>query len=116
MDVLYQNIGKEYTEDLLGCAMPVYLLYPEIPKYEYKNDPEYFMPLVQKHFDEVPKEELAEGDLIILNVKRSHHFCIYAGKSMIFHCTKDKSFRLSKIDKYLKYVENCYRYKLCQKH
>ncbi len=116
LDILYENVGKKYTEDLLGCVMPLYLLYTEIPKYEYKDDPEYFLPLVKEYFEEISKETLTEGDLIILSTNKGHHFCIYAGKSQIFHCTEDKSFRLSKLDKYLKYIENCYRYKKWQKH
>jgi hypothetical protein len=111
LDNLYKNIGKEYTENLLGCVMPIYLLYPEIPKYEYKDDTEYFLPLVKKHFSEITKNDLKEGDLIILNTKKCNHFCIFAGKNKFFHCTEASKLQISKLDRYLNYVKYYFKYK-----
>jgi hypothetical protein len=111
LDVLYKNIGMNYTEDLLGCFLPVSLLYPDIPKYEYKNDPDYFLPLVNKYFGEIKKEDLKEGDLIILNLKKKgHHFCIYAGKDQFFHCTEKSKLQVSRFQKYLSFSKYFFRY------
>lgn len=111
IEVLHKNIGHDYDESLLGCVMPVYLLYPEIKKYEYLDDEEYFLPKVKKHFNEIDSTNLQEGDLIILSVKKWNHFCIYAGKGLIFHCTEEGKLRLSKLVLYSKFIRYCFRHK-----
>jgi hypothetical protein len=109
LDALYKNVGMEYTEDLLGCVMPIYLLYSHIPKYEYKDDPNYFLPLIKKHFFEISKENLTEGDLIILNTKKGHHFCIYAGNDRLFHCTEKAKLQISRLQRYLDFSKYFFR-------
>lgn len=110
-EVLYKNIGLDYDKSLLGCVMPVYLLYPGIEKYEYIEDEEYFLPKVKKYFEKIDINNLKEGDLIIFSVKKWFHFCIYAGKGLIFHCTEEGKLRLSKLSLYSKFVKYCFRYK-----
>lgn len=113
IDVLYQNVGKEFSQEMLGCVMPLYLLYPDIPLYEYIENPEYFLPLVSQHFVEISKGDLQAGDLVILNKNDTWHFCIYANNGKVFHCTKAHSLRLSRLSSYLKFEERYYR--KCQK-
>lgn len=114
IDSLYESVGKEFSKSMLGCVMPLYILYPDIPLYEYIEDPEYFLPLVAQHFIEIEKEDLKEGDLIILSKKKYNHFCIYAGSDKIFHCTKAHSLQVSRLSSYSRFKERFYRYKKCQ--
>jgi len=100
LDILYNNIGKKFDIDnYLGCLMPLYLLYPEIPKFQYFDNPFYFMPKVKRYFNSIEYKDLKAGDLIIFN-KKFNHFGIYASNDKFFHCLKDQDLRISRLSNY----------------
>ncbi len=111
LDILQNNIGKKYDEITMGCVNPVYLLFPDIPVYEFKIDEKYFLPLVKKHFDEIKDETLEDGDLLILKVSDDWHFGIFKKPNLIYHCTEKSKLRLSRLDFYKKYIVKKFRYK-----
>ena len=106
INILFQNIGS--VDEKLDCLYPVYLLYPEIPKYELIHDEEYFTPLIKKHFREI--EELSTGDLLVFKMFNNFHFGIYAGKGTFFHCCKKHKLRVSRLSGYKKYLKGCYKW------
>ncbi len=106
LNILYKNIGT--IDETLDCTYPVYLLYPQIPRYELIHDEEYFIPLVKKHFKET--YELNTGDLIVFKLPNDYHFGIYAGEGKFFHCCRRHKLRVSRLSGYRKYLRGCYRW------
>ncbi|OGI00480.1 MAG: hypothetical protein A2Y25_12075 [Candidatus Melainabacteria bacterium GWF2_37_15] len=106
INILFQNIGS--IDEKLDCLYPVYLLYPEIPKYEFIYDEEYFTPLIKRHFREI--EEFNAGDLLVFKLLNSFHFGIYAGNGNFFHCCKKHKLRISRLSGYKKYLKGCYKW------
>ncbi len=105
LNILYKHIGT--TDEKLDCLYPIYLLYPQIPRYEIIYDEEYFMPLVKKHFAGTKKPE--PGDLLIFKMLNNYHFGIYAGEGKFFHCCKKHKLRVSRLGGYGRFLRGCYR-------
>lgn len=106
LENLYTSIGS--YDPNLDCLLPVYILYPQIPRYELIYNEEYFIPLVKKHFKET--NELNAGDLLIFKLPNSFHFGIYACDGEFFHCCKKHKLRVSRLSGYRKYLIGQYRY------
>lgn len=85
----------------------MYLLYPEIPRYELIQDKEYFFPLIKKHFDGVDKLEM--GELLLFKVFNGYHFGVYAGNGEFFHCCRHHKLRISKLSGYKKFLLGIYK-------
>lgn len=104
LDILYQKVGT--IDEALDCLYPVYLLYPDIPKYRIIYDENYFNPLIKKHFEET--QEIKAGDLIVFRLLNNYHFGIYAGNGEFFHCCKRHKLRVSRLAGYRKLLIGCY--------
>lgn len=108
LNVLEEHIGDEYSENTMGCLSPVYLLHPKLPKYEFKNNKDYFLPIVENHCQEKRLKDLNDGDLLMIKVRDEYHFAIFKHPNLIFHCTEKSKLRQSKVDMYIKYIIKAY--------
>lgn len=106
LELLYKHIGS-YNEQL-DCLYPVYLLYPEIPKYKLVQDENYFQPLIEKYFCKTAESK--EGDLLVFKFQNKFHFGIYNGCGKFFHCCKKFKLRLSRMKLYQKSLKGIYRW------
>jgi len=106
LDILFKNIGK--IDEKLDCLYPMYLLYPQIPKYKLIQDEKYFKPLINKHFYKTDSPE--KGDLLLFRLFNGFHFGIYAEDGKFFHCCKKHKLRLTNLSGYKKFLEGCYKW------
>lgn len=106
LNKLFDSIGTIDAE--LDCLYPVYLLYPEIPRYRIIYDEKYFMPLVKKHFEET--KDIEAGDLLLFLIFNSFHFGIYAGDNKFFHCCKNHKLRISRFSGYKGFLKGVYKF------
>lgn len=111
LTVLEEHIGDEYSENTMGCLSPVYLLHPHLPKYDFINDKDYFLPIVRQHCREKSLQEIEDGDLLMIKVHQEYHFAIFKSPNLIFHCTQNSKLRKSKVDIYKKYIVKVYEIK-----
>jgi hypothetical protein len=109
LSILDKHIGKPYSEQTMGCMAPVYLLKPDLPKYDFNLNVDYFLPLVKKHAKEISLLEIKSGDLLMIKVRSDYHFAIFKEPNLIYHCTKNSKIRLSKVDLYKKYIFKAFR-------
>ena len=108
LDNLYKHTGG--YEENLDCLYPVYLLYPEIPKYKLIQNESYFRPLIEKYFHPVSLKNIQKGDLLLFKMFNGFHFGIYAGHDKFFHCCKTHKLRLSRLSGYKKFLKDTYRW------
>lgn len=113
---LIGHIGTPYQQldnngNALGCMLPIYLLYPEIPRYPWPpqdNFINYFMGLLSKHGDLIPIEEIQVGDVVAIRALFGFlHVGVYIGNDKIVHCMTGDSLekcRLSPLTRRLKGV------------
>jgi hypothetical protein len=93
---LLKYIGTEYRKlddsgKALGCMMPVYMLYPEIPRYDWPKEDKQFaekvLELLKKHGHSVKQEEMIPGDVVAFRMPFGFlHIGIYLGDDWIVHC------------------------------
>lgn len=97
---LYNYIGIKQDKNLLDCLTPIYLLYPNLPKYNYDLDFEHIDKCFKNHFFEAT--DLKVNDVIVIGnfAKQQIHFGIYAGNDKFFHCCNDQGLRVSKLSIY----------------
>jgi len=105
LDILHKHIGKSNKE--LDCLFPIYLLYPELPKYDINQDKTYVYESILKHCNKV--DNLRLGDLILFKFLNGYHFGIYAGKGNFFHYLRHGNLRLTNLRRYIKYIEGYFR-------
>lgn len=106
--ILEKHIGDKYSENTRGCLSPVFLMHPDLPKYEFINDKDYFLPIVENHCNEKSLKDIKSGDLLMIKVREEYHFAIFKSPDLIFHCTENSKLRKSKIDIYKKYIIKVY--------
>lgn len=111
LEILEKNIGRSYSEIEMGCLSPMYLLHPNLPKFEFINDEVYFIPIIEKHCEIVDSSNIEEGDLVMIKIRNDFHFGVFKTPNLIYHCTKNSRMRLSKIKIYEKYIQKVYRLK-----
>lgn len=114
---LLQYVGDPYQKtdengNALGCMAPVYVLYPEIPRYEWPNEGKDFFKavfcLLKKHGKEVRIEDIEPGDVVAIRAFFNLlHIGVYIGDDTIVHCSPDtgmESFRMSMVRRSIKGV------------
>jgi hypothetical protein len=97
---LYDYIGVKQDSDKLDCLTPVYLMYPDLPKYRYNLDFDYIIKCFKKNFIEVKDPQI--NDVIIIGnlKKQALHFGVYAGSNKFFHCCNGHGLRVSNLSFY----------------
>lgn len=114
---LLQYVGKEYAKldengKALGCMMPVYMLYPDIPRYEWPEEGKSFadsvMELLSRHGEKISIESILPGDVVAIRAFFGYmHIGVYLGNDLVIHCSPDnnmESFRLSLVRRSVKGV------------
>ena len=93
---LLRHIGDEYRKldangKALGCMMPVYMLYPDAPRYDWPEEDGTFietvLSMLKKHGRQVPREEIQPGDVVAFRMPFGFlHIGVYMGDDWIVHC------------------------------
>lgn len=118
---LINYIGAEYRKldengKAYGCMMPVYMLYPEIPRYDWpeegKGFPEKVLELLKTHGKPVRLQDIRPGDVIAIRALFNFlHIGVYVGDDQVVHTSPDngmESFRLSMV---IRSVKGVYRWR-----
>lgn len=124
MKRLHDKIGTLYRRVdeqgyILGCLLPMYLLYPQLPRYRWEEiqKDKYWRNFCfrefKKYLKEVPLEEIKKGDIILFWMPRgAFHLGICAGNDEMFHCWQSGKMELVKMSTYCfhKRLEGVYRW------
>lgn len=119
VSLLRKHIGSPYRqrdEDgmALGCMKPIYLLYPDIPRYPWpkgKDCSDKFLELVQKHGQYIDQEFMQPGDVLVFRLPcRWRHAGVYMGGGDFMHCDRNAGMELVKLYSYQFSVEGVYRW------
>jgi len=79
----------------VGCALPLYLMFPDLPKFNFKerninakNHFNFVFSLLTEGMNEVNLNEIQIGDVIAIQlpIYKTLHLAIYLGNQKIFHC------------------------------
>ena len=108
IDALWKAIGKPWNEEQT-CVMPIYELFPNIPIFKTQDEFEKILPLFEHYCRKVETVELRSGDLLIFDFGKSRHFGVFAGGDRFFHITKSHKLRVSRLQRYTKWLKYCYR-------
>ncbi|MFA7658767.1 MAG: hypothetical protein WCY19_04980 [Candidatus Gastranaerophilaceae bacterium] len=112
-------VGGKYEEtdikgNYLNCFSPVYLIYPNAPKFKKPKGNrcfDYALLKVKKYCSEIPKEDMKPFDIIVFyKVFRAMHIGIYLGDGLIFHCGLDKKYQIIRLVKYYEFIKGVFRY------
>lgn len=118
IDELVKCVGMPYRQldkdgNALGCMLPIYLLYPEIPKYAWPpqdNFIDYFMNLLSKHGDLIPIEEIQIGDVVAIRALFGFlHVGVYIGNDEIIHCMTGDSLEKCRLSQFSRRINGIFR-------
>lgn len=123
-DKLIELIGKLKYEQLdengkaLGCMLPIYLCHHEehgtlrfdwIPKNHGMR--EYMNSIFDKYCEQIPLENLQEGDFVTMNMPMGMYHCaLYIGNGELLHCTEASGLAIIRYGLCEKRVERGYRW------
>lgn len=89
-------IGTEYEKldaagKAWGCMAPVYLLHPDIPRYDWPAEgrgfPAAVLALLDKHGHRVDPADMQPGDVVAFRMPFSFlHIGVYLGDDWLIHC------------------------------
>lgn len=112
---------KDEKGNALGCALPLYLIWPELPKFDFKDIKteqhfKFVWGLLEKHFKQVKLEEIQVGDVIAIQlpIYKTLHLAIYLGENQIFHCLNVNNGRAERcaLHFYEKHIKGVFRWGL----
>lgn len=96
LDELIRHVGTPYQQldqdgKALGCMLPVYLLYPEIPRYDWPGEGTGFgeavYALLQIHGRRIEPANIQPGDVVAFVMPFGWlHIGVYLGDDKIIHC------------------------------
>lgn len=120
IDDLIGMVGTPYQQldadgKALGCMMPVYLLYPEIPKYDWPPEEEfldYFMNILKKHGEKIENDNIQIGDVIAFRMPMGFlHVGVYCGNDEVIHCITGESLEKFRLTIVKKRIEGVFRWR-----
>jgi len=113
---LIKCVGMPYRQldengKALGCMLPIYLLYPEIPRYDWPPEDkflEYFLAILRKHGKKIELCNIQIGDVVAFHMPLNFlHVGVYCGNDEVIHCITGESlerFRLSMVSRRIEEV------------
>ncbi|MBU2703693.1 hypothetical protein Ga0466249_004841 [Sporomusaceae bacterium BoRhaA] len=117
---LLQYIGKEYSKfddegKAYGCMMPVYMLYPEIPRYDWPEEGKYFaesvLALLKKHGCPIKLDEIKSGDVVAFRMPFGFlHIGVYMGDDWIVHCMTDETMERCRFSYAIRRLDGVFRW------
>ena len=119
LEKLTKTIGKKYQEtdengNYIGCFEPMYMLYPDIPRFQFLQNVDYFshsLEKIKETLKEIRKEEIKEGDIIVFKMPRKVlHIAVYIGNGKIIQTFKNSSMQINKVNLDSKRIIGVYRW------
>lgn len=116
---LIQCVGQPYQRidengKALGCMAPVYLLYPNLPRFKWP--PRYKLgQIMEEKFDKYAKKidraDIQPGDLVLIKLFEGLlHPAVYLGSDRVAHCLDSTGIQLMRLSP--THVKGVYR--ICQ--
>ena len=120
--MLRQYVGQPYQQldkdgMALGCLAPIYLLYPNAPRFKWpRNKPfEKMVVQIKKIFKQVPESEMVAGDILVVYVPANgRHVGVYLGAGEFIHCDSVSGMEVIKLYFLDRAVEGVYRWQFLQ--
>ena len=119
-DDLLKYIGKPYQKldengKALGCMMPVYMLYPEIPHYNWPEEGKEFaetvLLLLKKHGHPITQVEIEPGDVVAFRMPFGFlHIGVYLGDDWIVHCMTGDAMERCRLSFAMRKIEGVFRW------
>ena len=113
-------VGQPYEKldaggKALGCMAPVYLLYPEIPRYEWPEEGETFaesvLSLLKRHGQAVDVADIQPGDVVAFKMPLGFlHVGVYLGRDEIIHCMTGDSMERCRFGLICRRLEGVFRW------
>ncbi len=102
--------GKAY-----GCMMPVYMLYPDLPRYDWPEEGPGFveavLELLKKHGHPVNLADIQPGDVVAFRMPLGFlHVGIYMGDDWIVHCMTNESLERCRFGRVLHRLVGIFRW------
>lgn len=117
---LVNFIGAEYRKlddngKAYGCMMPVYMLYPDIPRYDWPTEGKGFVEsvlvLLRKHGCSVAEADIQPGDVVAFRMPFGFlHIGVYVGDDWIVHCMTDDTLERCRFRQICRRLEGIFRW------
>jgi uncharacterized protein YijF (DUF1287 family) len=121
-DELLKYIGKEYHKldaggKAYGCMMPVYMLYPNIPRYDWPKEDKTFaesvLSLLQRHGHSVTEADIQPGDVVAFRMPFGFlHIGVYMGDDWIVHCMTGETMERCRLSYITRRLEGVFRWEV----
>lgn len=108
IEELVKTVGRPYRRydeqgRAEGCMAPVYLLYPDSPRYDWPDDEKaignYMHTRFIRHAVRIAPSDVIPGDIILIKFPMSMmHPAVYIGNETIIHCAIDAGMELVRIN------------------
>jgi len=115
IDELNKCVGMPYKQldtngNALGCMLPVYLMYPYLPRFEWSDNLGEFMRLkFKEHFQVIELKDIKKGDLLLIRLPFGLvHPAIYIGNDELIDCMVETSMQKSRMSMNSR-IEGCFR-------
>lgn len=110
--VTYRQLDNDGSA--LGCMMPVYMLYPDIPRYAWPDAqtfPETVLNLLKKHGQTIPESEMQPGDVLAFRMPFNLlHMGVYIGNDQIVHCMTNDTMEICRLSFIIRRLEGVFRW------
>lgn len=117
---LLRYIGKEYRKldengKAYGCMMPVYMMHPDIPRYDWPEEGNGFadsvLALLKKHGHQVTQAEMKTGDVVAFRMPFGFlHIGVYMGDDWIIHCMTGETMERCRLSFASRRMEGVFRW------
>ncbi|MCC5465535.1 hypothetical protein [Pelosinus baikalensis] len=115
IEELIKQVGKPYEQldsngRALGCMLPVYLMYPHLPRFDWPDNlGEYMRDMFKKHLQTIELEDIKAGDLLLIRLPFGLvHPAVYIGNDEVIDCMVETSLQKSRLGIYGR-IEGAFR-------
>lgn len=120
LEDLIRCVGMPYQQldengKALGCMLPVYLLYPEIPRYDWPEEGREFGAIVlsrlEKHGRHIEPADIQPGDVVAFVMPLGGlHLGVYLGDDRIIHCMTGDDLEICRLSFISRRLKGVYRW------